>query len=49
MKNLNRFQFIGKIIKDTELRYIEINIAIGILNIVTHGNYTIRGLSELGL
>lgn len=39
MKNLNRFQFIGNLTKDTELRYTAKNTPIAIFDIAVNGGY----------
>lgn len=39
MKNLNRFQFIGNLTKDTELRYTAKSTPIAIFDIAVNGSY----------
>ncbi|CAM8098237.1 Single-stranded DNA-binding protein [Escherichia coli] len=39
MKNLKRFQFIGNLTKDTELRYTAKSTPIAIFDIAVNGNY----------
>jgi len=39
MKNLNRFQFIGNLTKDTELRYTAKSPPIAIFDIAVNGSY----------
>ncbi|EAV6673282.1 single-stranded DNA-binding protein [Escherichia coli] len=39
MKNLNRFQFIGNLKKDTELRYTAKSTPIAIFDIAVNGSY----------
>lgn len=47
MKNLNRFQFIGNLTKDTELRYTAKNTPIAIFDIAVNGSYKDQETGEI--
>ncbi|EHX5700381.1 single-stranded DNA-binding protein [Escherichia coli] len=47
MKNLNRFQFIGNLTKDTELRYTAKSTPIAIFDIAVNGSYKDQETGEI--
>ena len=47
MKNLNRFQFIGNLTKDTDLRYTAKSIPAAIFDIAVNGSYKDQESGEL--
>ncbi len=47
MKNLNRFQFIGNLTKDTELRYTAKRTPIAIFDIAVNGSYKDQETGEI--
>ncbi|EBU8145946.1 single-stranded DNA-binding protein [Salmonella enterica subsp. enterica serovar Typhimurium] len=47
MKNLNRFQFIGNLTKDTELRYTAKSTPITIFDIAVNGSYKDQETGEI--
>ncbi|MFP1883488.1 single-stranded DNA-binding protein [Lonsdalea quercina] len=47
MKNLNRFQFIGNLTKDTELRHTAKNTPIAIFDIAVNGGYKEQESGEI--
>ena len=47
MKNLNRFQFIGNLTKDTELRYTAKSTQIAIFDIAVNGSYKDQETGEI--
>lgn len=47
MKNLNRFQFIGNLTKDTELRYTAKSTPVAIFDIAINGSYKEQESGEI--